>query len=194
MNSFRSNNLNLKYQTNTPSGCKDKETSKFKFEFLWKTKVLNCVLIDLLIEVSGVPQRESRKSFSFSPRRSGSPICSLDCALCKNQVTIKLKKEFNKINNFSLILNGIDIFKPYVILTWEQRNWVFVTNSDFIIPISLQSNFVDVRYFKLWILLDQITYVGYNNFSQSIKFANVESLYFSNFDFVILQYSQIKYT
>ena len=29
-------------------------------------------------------------------------------------------------------------------------------NSDFLIPISLQSNFIDVRYFKLWILLDKI--------------------------------------
>ncbi|XP_023336661.1 receptor-type guanylate cyclase gcy-20 isoform X2 [Eurytemora carolleeae] len=38
------------------------------------------------LQVSGAPQRESRKSFSFSPRRSGSPICSLDCALCKNQI------------------------------------------------------------------------------------------------------------
>ena len=37
-----------------------------------------------------------------------------------------------------------------------QRNWVFVTNSDFLIPISLQPNVVDLRYFKLWILLDQI--------------------------------------
>ena len=34
-----------------------------------------------------------------------------------------------------------------------ERNWVFVTNSDFLIPISLQPNVVDLRYFKLWIML-----------------------------------------
>ena len=32
------------------------------------------------------------------------------------------------------------------------RNWVFGTNSDFIITISLQPNVVDLRYFKLWII------------------------------------------
>ena len=36
------------------------------------------------------------------------------------------------------------------------RNWVFATNSDFLITISLQPNVVDLRYFKLWILLNQI--------------------------------------
>ena len=37
-----------------------------------------------------------------------------------------------------------------------QRNWVFVTNSAFLNPISLEPNVVDLRYFKLWILLIQI--------------------------------------
>ena len=36
-----------------------------------------------------------------------------------------------------------------------QSNWVFVTNSSFLIPISLQHNVVDLRYFKRWILLDE---------------------------------------
>ena len=36
-----------------------------------------------------------------------------------------------------------------------ERNWVFATNSDFLIPISLQPNVVTLRYFKQWILLDQ---------------------------------------
>ena len=40
----------------------------------------------------------------------------------------------------------------------NQRNCVFVTKSDFLIPISLQPNFVDLRYFKLWVLLYQIAY------------------------------------
>ena len=38
----------------------------------------------------------------------------------------------------------------------QEWNWLFGTNSDFLIPISLQPNFVDLRYFKLWIFLDQI--------------------------------------
>ena len=40
-----------------------------------------------------------------------------------------------------------------------QRNWVFVTNSDFVILISLHSNVGNFRYFKLWIILDQIMLV-----------------------------------
>ena len=36
------------------------------------------------------------------------------------------------------------------------RNWVFATNSDFLIPISLDSNVVNLWYFKLWLLLDHI--------------------------------------
>ena len=39
------------------------------------------------------------------------------------------------------------------------RNWVFATNSDFLISISLEPNVADLRYFKLWILLDQIIWV-----------------------------------
>ena len=41
----------------------------------------------------------------------------------------------------------------------SQMNWVFDTNSDFIIPISLQPIVVDLRYFKIWILLHQIILV-----------------------------------
>ena len=35
-----------------------------------------------------------------------------------------------------------------------QRNLVFATSSDFLIPISLQSNVANLRYFKLWIIFD----------------------------------------
>ena len=41
----------------------------------------------------------------------------------------------------------------------KKRNWVFATNSNFPIVITLQPNVVDLRYFKLWILLDQIIQV-----------------------------------
>ena len=39
-----------------------------------------------------------------------------------------------------------------------ERNWVFATNSYFIITISLEPNVADLRYFKLWILLDKIVW------------------------------------
>ena len=40
-----------------------------------------------------------------------------------------------------------------------ERVWVLVTNSDFLIPISWQPNFVDLIYFNQGILLDQIILV-----------------------------------
>ena len=36
-----------------------------------------------------------------------------------------------------------------------QRNWLFATNSDFLISISFDSNVVNLWNFKLWLLLDQ---------------------------------------
>ena len=41
----------------------------------------------------------------------------------------------------------------------KQRKWVFATSTDFLILIYLQPNVVDLRYFKLRILLDQIIWV-----------------------------------
>ena len=34
-----------------------------------------------------------------------------------------------------------------------ESNWVFTTSSDFLIPISWQPNVVDLKCFKLWILI-----------------------------------------
>jgi len=52
------------------------------------------------------------------------------------------------------------IVKYYTIDSWyiqlNLKELSLCPNSDFLIPISLQSNVVDLRYFKLWILLDQI--------------------------------------
>ena len=39
-----------------------------------------------------------------------------------------------------------------------QTSWVFVTNSNFPIVITLQPDVVDLGYFKLWILVDQIVW------------------------------------
>ena len=41
----------------------------------------------------------------------------------------------------------------------KERNWVFAKNSDFQLTISLEPNVADLRYFKLWILLNQIIWV-----------------------------------
>ena len=39
----------------------------------------------------------------------------------------------------------------------QQRNCVFATNSDFLIPISLQHSIVDLWYFKLWIVSNNLS-------------------------------------
>ena len=39
-----------------------------------------------------------------------------------------------------------------------RRKWIFATNSDVIILISLQPDVEDLGYFKIWILLDHIVY------------------------------------
>ena len=40
-----------------------------------------------------------------------------------------------------------------------ERNWVFDTNFNFLIPKYLQTNVVDLKYFKLLVMLDQIVKV-----------------------------------
>ena len=43
--------------------------------------------------------------------------------------------------------------------TWKTNIFKNQGNSDFLMPISLQRNVVNLRYFKLWILLDPIILV-----------------------------------
>ena len=43
------------------------------------------------------------------------------------------------------------------LIDFPQKRWVFVTNSDILIPISLQQCVVDLRYFKQCRLWDQIS-------------------------------------
>ena len=66
---------------------------------------------------------------------------------------------FNKIIKYWSFLDHI-LFS-WIILTFTQffncrqivvqRNWVFATNSNFLSPISLQSDRVNLWYFKLWL-------------------------------------------
>ena len=61
------------------------------------------------------------------------------------------------------------------------RNWVFATNSDFLIPISLKPNVVNLWYFKL-ILFDLTELIVWN-----IKRSNVfEIIMFNNSDIKIM--------
>jgi len=77
-----------------------------------------------------------------------------------NNVLLKMWSTFYKIagnlDNFNYLITIIETWTN--ILISPQRNWVFATNSDFIITISLEPNVADLRYFKLWILLDQIKF------------------------------------
>ena len=50
----------------------------------------------------------------------------------------------------------------------NKSNWVFASNSDFPIPISLQPKVVDLRYFKPWTIFDQIIWFwNYQTFTPS---------------------------
>ena len=40
-----------------------------------------------------------------------------------------------------------------------EKKWVYATNSDFLVPKSFEPNVLHLRYFKLWILLDEIILV-----------------------------------
>ena len=61
-------------------------------------------------------------------------------------------------NNQGFLSNFLKINSAWTfpfIKYWKlQKSLVFVTNSGFLIPIFLQTNVIDLRYFKLWILLN----------------------------------------
>ena len=76
----------------------------------------------------------------------------------------------------------------------KRRNWVFATNSDFLIPISLHPNVLDLRFFKLWILLDQIITVWNIWISHNWKFEFVAQFlcHKSIFNFLTLENVMLK--
>ena len=47
-------------------------------------------------------------------------------------------------------------YSSKLLATTAKRNWVFGPNSDFLITMSLEPNVLDLTYFKLWIMLNQI--------------------------------------
>jgi len=66
-------------------------------------------------------------------------------------ITLCLKFYLPFISNPKLnFQNGnIEIVKKNFLSFCPESSWVFATNSDFQIPIFLQLNVVDLRYFKL---------------------------------------------
>ena len=76
-----------------------------------------------------------------------------------------LNKPINSIKRFLVTPSCCEIFLIILIIkgSWnliiKQRNWVFATNSDFLITLSLEPNVADLRYFKLLILLNLIIWV-----------------------------------
>ena len=80
----------------------------------------------------------------------------------------KDKHNFN-ISSVVLLVNFINFYI-------NKRNWVFVTNSDdFLIPVSLQPDVEDHRYFKQCILLDQIILL-WNIIGQHHQVAKIKEL------------------
>ncbi len=57
-----------------------------------------------------------------------------------------------------------------------ERNWVFATNSEFIIPISLEPNVANLWYFKLWSnKIHSLKYLRFTTLeSKDIGFRNAE--------------------
>ena len=85
--------------------------------------------------------------------------------IAKSHWTIQRKKaKFMEITGTALWQRSFSSFNSAH--KYEKRKWVFATNSDFLIAISLQPNFVNLRYFKLWIMLDQIG-LKYHRFTSS---------------------------
>ncbi len=56
-------------------------------------------------------------------------------------------------NRFEIKTISNTQFKKYNIQLQYKRNWVFATNSDFLVLVLFKPNVVDLRYFKLWIIL-----------------------------------------
>ena len=68
---------------------------------------------------------------------------------------VKLNLKVIRNKSFKVVVQ-VASFVGISVLQGRQWKWVFVTNSDFIITKSLEPNVTDLRYFKLWILLNQI--------------------------------------
>ena len=103
--------------------------------------------------------------------------CKIPRSLQTNVVDLwYFKLYINLINQIILVLNvkGLrhQIIKIHGIENLGlqlQRHWVFATNSDFLIPISLKTNVVDLRYYKLRKTPSDCTVIGISQFEFAAK-------------------------
>ena len=104
--------------------------------YTWSDKPFNATVVNRAL-VQRVTWNYTYSPFNFKIGKK----------LCRPSWVTSLVRQFKlkKVVQQSISTNNI-----------HYRNWVFATNSDFLIQISLQSNNVDLNYFKLWILLEQI--------------------------------------
>ena len=59
------------------------------------------------------------------------------------------------------------MIQPVDLVWFFRKKWVLPSSSDFLTPISLEPNLVDIRYFKLWILLKKCLCLKYLRFTLS---------------------------
>ena len=69
--------------------------------------------------------------------------------------------EFANSKSDRMVSQLISLWPDKNILICKQRNWVFAPNSNFLIPISLQNDCVNLWYFKLR-LIDQTECIAWN--------------------------------
>ena len=100
----------------------------------------------------------SRRKNNTSSAKGVSGVKSEGVRFAKRDQNLSEKIEIF-VQGKILVLVILELGRYFFIRCLLQRiqiNWVFATSSRFLIPISLQPNVVDLRYFKQWILLDQI--------------------------------------
>ena len=99
--------------------------------------------------------------FNYEVSLGGFNLCKTMPCKCLEINQSKQIKMTQYLQNFMLKeRNHFKVFclSPYTTL---QRNWVFVTNSNYLIPISLQSDDINLCYFKLR-LLDLTEFIVWN--------------------------------
>ena len=113
----------------------------YSFFYLYKCRILS------------IPseRKTPNENHNFPERRASASSSS-----CKNEIL----QGNCCISNMPLWMDGyltlcVDSTRTLFWCLFRERNWVFATKSDFLIPISLKPNVVDHRYFKLWILVNQ---------------------------------------
>ena len=120
---------------------------------------ISCDLIHLLSSLTFYPASTDNDTFAIKPHLlSGQFTIN---PLLQSTIFLSIIICYHTFDFLSIFISTIFFLLKICkkIKKNSQKSWVFDTNSDFLIPISLQPNVVDLRYFKLWILLHQIILV-----------------------------------